>query len=166
MLRKIHLCVAMLGWGVLAVVGVYLPCNGCPACILGLIEPTASANETKDNKDKPALSGAWVRKGGELTIEFDGKGVMKVCPHGDNKKIAIVFDYTVEEGGRIKVKVADFEGEEKRIEKAKERVPVGLAFSFKWTAKDDAAKLDDLKGKGDVVEHLKMHLEGEYEQKK
>ncbi len=43
-------------------------------------------------------------------------------------------------------------------------LPVGTDFSFKWEVKDVTAKLGDLKG--DKVELLKAHLEGEYSQKK
>jgi hypothetical protein len=42
-------------------------------------------------------------------------------------------------------------------------VPAGTKFSFKYTIKDDAATLEDVKG--DNVDPLKSHLEGEYEKK-
>ncbi len=125
---------------------------------------SASADDKKD--DKAAPSGTWVRKEGELKLEFDGKGELKIAPHGDSKKIAIVCDSTVEKAGRIKVKVTRAEGSsEEAVNKVKEHVKSGLEFSFKWTVKGDTAKLDDLKGEGDVIEHLKSHLEGDYEKK-
>ncbi|HEY7423341.1 MAG TPA: hypothetical protein VH682_03785 [Gemmataceae bacterium] len=55
--------------------------------------------------------------------------------------------------------------QEKAVDKVKEKLPVALEISFKWTVRDGTAKLHDLKGKGDVVDHLKMHLEGGYERK-
>jgi hypothetical protein len=127
----------------------------------------ASANDKKDDKDKSAPSGAWVRKEAELKIEFDDQGVMRICPHGDGKIIAIVCDAAVEKDGRIKVKVTGYEGDnaEKAQEKLQKHIPVGLEFSFKWAVKDKTAKLDDLIGEGDPIAHLKEHLEGDYEKK-
>lgn len=136
--------------------------------LAGLAEGlSASAEGKKDDKNKAAPSGAWARKEGELKIEFDGQGVMKICPHGDSKVIAIVCDATVEKTGRIKVKVTGYEGEnlEKAQEKLQKHIPVGLEFRFKWTVKDKTATLGDMKGEGDAIEHLKMHLEGDYEKK-
>lgn len=135
---------------------------GVLALAVGL---SVRADDKKDDKDQSAASGTWVRKEGELKIEFDGKSAMKIHPHGDNKKIALVLEYTVEESKRIKVKLTGFEGEEKIVDAIKEKIAVGVEFSFKWMVKDDTAKLDDLKGKGDAIEHLKNHLEGDYEKK-
>jgi hypothetical protein len=156
MVRKTHECV--FGMTVLA----------CGLLILASWPEgiRAAASDKKNGKEKPAPAGEWVKKEGELKIEFDGKGAMKIAPHGDSKKLALVCDYTVEASGRIKAKLADLEGEEKAVEKAKEHLPAGLEFSFMWTVKDDTAKFDDIKGEGDVVEHLKNHLEGDYEKKK
>jgi hypothetical protein len=143
--RKTHQCVVLV-YGILALAGIF-----------------AGRSAGADDK-KAALSGEWVRKEGEIKIEFDGEGVMKLFPHGANNKLAIVFDYTVEKDKRVKVKMTDLEGEEKVIEKVKEHIPAGLAFSFKWTVKDKTATLDDIKGKEDVIGHLEM-LKGEYEMK-
>ena len=107
-----------------------------------------SADDKKDDKSKAALSGAWVRKEGEIKIAFDGKGAMKLFPHGEDKKLAIVFDYTVEKGKPVQVKVASFEGEEKQIEKIKELIPVGLEFSFRWTVKGETLTLRRDQGQG------------------
>ncbi|HZV07009.1 MAG TPA: hypothetical protein VE999_18145 [Gemmataceae bacterium] len=131
--------------------------------ILSLAGFSASAEDKKD--DKAAPSGTWVRKEGELKLEFDGKGELKIAPHGDSKTIAIVCDATKKDG-RIKVKVTGAEGSsEEAIKKVKEHLPAGTQFSFKWTVKGDSAKLDDIKGEGDIAEHLKSHLEGDYEKK-
>lgn len=166
MLRKTHTCVAVLGCGVLALAGLHLPGKVCPgARILALAERTASANDNKDDKDKPALSGIWVRQGGELKIEFCDKDVLKIDPHG-NGEILIVCKYSVEKEGRIKVKIDELEGKEEVKEKVKDKVPLGLEFSFKWKVKDEKATLDDLKGEGDTIEMLKSHLEGEYDSSK
>jgi hypothetical protein len=142
------------------------------ACgVLALAGLSASAGgdkDDKDDKDKPALSGVWVRKGGDkrhpLKIEFPGKDVMKIFPHGENEAIIISCKVTAGKGGLVKAKVTELEGKEEVKEKVKEVVPVGLAFSFKWQAKDDTATLDGLKG--DKAEGLKSHLEGKYDRKK
>jgi hypothetical protein len=150
MFCKTHKCI-VLACGVLALAGLF---DG-----LG-----ASADDKKG--DKAAPSGTWVRKEGELKLEFDGKGELKIAPHGDSKTIAIVCDSTIEKDGRVKVKVTGAEGSsEEAVNKVKEHVQAGLEFSFKWTVKGDTAKLDDLKGEGDAIEKLKSHLEGDYEKK-
>jgi hypothetical protein len=135
--------------------------------LAGLIDGlSASADDKKDDKGKAVPAGAWVKKEGELKLEFDGKGELKIAPHGDSEKIAIVCDSKAEKGGRIKVKVTGATGSvEEAVNKVKEHVQAGLEFSFKWTVKDNSAKLDDLKGEGDVLEQLKSHLEGDYEKK-
>jgi hypothetical protein len=128
---------------------------------------SAAAGAKKDT-DKPALSGVWMLKMGDGTshqtkIEFsDSK--MKIFPHGSNQVIVVICEYTAAKGGLVKAKITDFEGKEKAIEKAKKLLPVGTDFSFMWDVKDDNAKLNDLKG--DKVEHLKSHLEGDYSRKK
>ena len=77
--------------------------------------------------------------------------------------IAVVCEYTVEKEGLVKAKITDFEGKEEAKKMVKEKLPVGTEFSFKWKVKDDTAKLDDLKG--DKIEDLKSHLEGDYKKK-
>ena len=47
----------------------------------------ASANDQKNDADKPALAGVWAQKGGELTLEFSDPGVMRISPHGDNRSV-------------------------------------------------------------------------------
>jgi hypothetical protein len=140
-----------------------LKCGAALACVvLALAGPSASADDKKDDKDKPALAGVWVLKDGEMRIEFSDKDVMKISPHGKDELILILCKYAVEKDGRVKVKVADLEGEAK--DKVKELVPVGLEFSFTWKVKDDTAALDDVKG--DKTEAIKSHLEGKYAPKK
>jgi RNA polymerase sigma factor (sigma-70 family) len=127
------------------------------------VSATAAAADEKDGKDKPGLSGTWVKKEGELRIEFADKEVLKVSPHGKDDLILIVCSYTVEKDGRVKAKVTDFEGKDEAKQKVKEKLPVGTEFSFTWKVKGEAATLDDVKG--DSVEGLKAHLEGDYGKK-
>jgi hypothetical protein len=132
----------------------------------GVLVILASLLAAADDKkgDKPALSGTWGKKDGELRIEFVDKGVLKIAPHGDSAVLAVVCNYTVAKERRVKVKIAGFEGREEAKKKVAERVPVGLKFSFAWTVKGHTARLDDLTG--DNVELLKSHLEGDFERKK
>jgi hypothetical protein len=133
------------------------------ACsVLALASVSAWAEDKKG--DKPALSGTWGKKDGELKIEFADKGIMKIVPHGDSSVLAIVCSYTVEKEGRVKVEVTGFEGKEEATKRVQEHLPVGFKFTFKWKAEGNAARLDDLKG--DDIEMLKSHLEGDFEQKK
>lgn len=127
------------------------------ACALLALAAVAAAD------DKGKLSGVWDKKAGELKIEFADKDVMKISPHGDKVEFVIVCKYTVDKDGLVKAKISELKGKEEVIEKAKDKVPVGAEFSFKWKVKGDAATLDDLKG--DKADGLKSHLEGDYEKK-
>jgi hypothetical protein len=132
------------------------------ACaVVVLASVPASADDKKG--DKSTLSGTWGKKEGELKMEFADKGVLKIAPHGDSATLAVVCSYTVAKKGQVKVKITGFEGKEEAKKKVAQSVPVGLKFSFKWTVKGKTAKLDDLKG--DNVETLKSHLEGDFEKK-
>jgi hypothetical protein len=132
------------------------------ACgVLVLASLSAFADDKKD--DKPALSGSWVKKDGELKIEFTDKDVMKIAPHGNDEVFLVLCTYTVEKG-EVKAKITGLEGKEEAKKKAQEHLPVGFKFSFKWKVNGDTARLDDVKG--DDVEILKSHMEGDFEQKK
>jgi hypothetical protein len=132
-------------------------------CVFILAGLAALAADKKD-KDKSALSGIWELKGGETKLEFTGKNVVKIAPHGDSAIIAIVCEYSVEKDGLIKAKITEFEGKDEAKEAVKGILPVGTEFSFKWKVKDDTAKLADVKG--EKVDQLKSHLEGDYDKKK
>jgi hypothetical protein len=137
--------------------GAALACS-----VLALAGLSASAGDKKDGKAKPALTGVWVLKGGEMKLEFCDKDVLKLSPHGDSDVVVVVCRYKVEKDKRVKSRVTELEGKAK--EKAREVIPVGLEFSFTWQVKDGIATLGDVKGK--KVELLKSHLEGQYERKK
>jgi hypothetical protein len=137
--------------------GAMLACG-----VLAVASLAATADDKKG--DKPALSGTWGKKDGELKIEFADKGVMKFVPHGDSALLAIVCDYTIEKDGLVKAKVTALEGKEEATKKVQEHLPVGYQFTFKWKVNGAAARLDDVMG--DDVAMLKSHLEGDFEQKK
>jgi hypothetical protein len=141
-----------------------LRCGVVLACSVFLLARLPVWSDDKNDKDKPALAGVWVLKGGELKIKFADKNVVKFFPHGDNDTFTVICEYSVEKEGRVKAKITNFEGKDEAKEAARERLPVGTEFSFTWKAKDGAAKLSDVKG--DKVELLKSHLEGEYSMKK
>jgi RNA polymerase sigma factor (sigma-70 family) len=128
---------------------------------LGL-SPFVPSNSPEPDKDKQALSGTWLQKAGALKIEFSDKDVMKVLAH--DGALTIRCEYTLGKDGLVKAKVTGLEGTDELKDKAKNHLPVGLAFRFTWKVKGDAATLEDLKG--DNTEHLKGHLEGDYEKKK
>jgi hypothetical protein len=130
--------------------------------VLALSRPWALADDKKE--DKSALSGAWVRSGAELKIEFPDKNTIHIAPHGDDALILIVGQSQLGKDGRVKVKVTALQGKEEVTKAVQEHVPIGLEFSFRWQAKDDAATLDELKA--DNADVLKGHLEGKYERKK
>jgi hypothetical protein len=133
-------------------------------CSVFVLAGLAASADDKKDKDKPALSGIWELKGGETKIEFTGKKVVKIAPHGDSAIIAIVCEYSVDKEGVVKAKITEFEGKDEAKEAVKGILPVGTEFSFKGKVKDDTAKLADVKG--EKVDQLKSHLEGDYDKKK
>lgn len=155
---------AVVACGVLAVAGLHAPpdagCSG--ARHLDLTCASASAGDKK--ADPPAPTGNWDKKDSELKIAF-ADGSAKFFLHGDkaDKLIVVVCDYTVEKG-LVKAKVTGFEGKEEIRKKLAEKLPVGLAFGFKWTAKGDAAKVSDASG-DKLPDIFKTHLEGDFEKK-
>jgi hypothetical protein len=117
----------------------------------------------EDKKDaKPALSGTWAKKEGELKIEFVDKEVVKFYPHGGNEFV-VVCKYSINKDGQVKAKITGLEGNDEIKEKAKGILPTGLEMNFTWKANGDAATLEDLKGEN--TEGLKSHLEGEFSRK-
>jgi hypothetical protein len=140
------------------------PCAALLVCSAFVLAGLAALADDKKDKGKPALSGVWELKGGEAKIEFSGKKVMKIVPHGDSAIIAVVCEYSVDEDGLVKAKITEFEGKDEAKEHVKGILPVGTEFSFNWKVKEDTAKLADVKG--EKVEQLKSHLEGDYKQKK
>ena len=99
---------SFLACGGLAVAGLRLADSGCPgARVLAPACTSASLDDKKDDKDKPALSGAWVKKEGELKIVFAGKNMMSIYPHGENKVLVIECECTPGKDGLVKAKVTD-----------------------------------------------------------
>jgi hypothetical protein len=133
----------------------------CVAMLVAAV-PAVPADDKAD-KDKPTASGSWLKKEGQLKIEFPDKGVIKIAPHGGDEFV-VVCSYTITKEGLVKAKITDLEGKDEIKEKAKARLPVGLEWSFTWKVKDDTATLDDVQGK--EVELLKSHLEGEFAKKR
>jgi hypothetical protein len=115
-----------------------------------------------DKKEAKAPTGTWAKKDGELRLEFADKEALRIRPHGAKVEFAIVCSYTFKDGV-AKAKITDLEGKAEILENARGHLPKGREFSFKWTAKDDAATLANLKGED--TDTLKSHLEGEYAKK-
>src|SRR5260221_14206125 len=83
---------------------------------LALVSRPAAAEDKKDGK--PALSGTWAKKAGEMTIEFADKGVLKLRPHGDNLAFVIVCKYTAEKAV-VKGEITEIEAAEQIKQKEK-----------------------------------------------
>jgi hypothetical protein len=141
-----------------------LKCGAVLACgVLALVVLTASGGEKQDGKGKSVLSGVWVQAGGELKIEFSGKEVMKVFPHGENQVIIVICKYTLDEKGLIKARVTEFDGKDEVKQKIQQHLPLGTEFGFTWQVKGDIATLE-LKG-NNLPQVLKTHLPGKFEKK-
>ena len=141
-----------LGYGTLLVCGV-------------LAGHPAPADDGKGDKEKPSLSGTWENKDSEpkLDLKFSGEDELTIFPHGEGFDFRIDCSYTVTKEGVVKVKVTRLGGQQDLVDKAKELLPVGKQFEFKWKAEVDTAKLEAVQG--DDIEHFKDHLEGEYAKK-
>lgn len=158
------LCALTVVAGVIATaVGLHRPSRECcpGMCLLSLVHASAVAEDKKDAK--PALTGTWGKKEGQMKIAFGEKGVLTIAPHGDASVIGIVCKYKVEKGV-VKVEVTDHEGKDEFKKKSAEKAPVGLKFTFTWKAKADTATLEDVKSDKDI-DAVKNHLEGDYEKK-
>ncbi len=94
-------------------------------------------------------------------MEFANKDLIKISPHGDHKVILIICKYTIDKEGLVKAKITELDGKAK--DRVKDKLPIGLEFTFTWQVKDDTATLGDLKG--DNVDILKARMEGKYEKK-
>jgi hypothetical protein len=162
MLLKSFVCGAAIASSSLALVTLHHSGHGCPGTRILALCSSAAADDDANSAEKPALTGVWVLDGGEMKIDFAKKDVMKLFPHGDSDIVVVVCQYTIEKDNRVKAKITDVEGEAK--EQAEKILPVGLEFSFQWTAKNGAAALKDVKGED--VDLLKAHLEGDYGPKK
>lgn len=134
--------------------------------VMAQVGLVAGGTEAADDKkeDKPALSGVWVRKEGEMKFEFADKNVLKVSPHGMDDVILILCEYTAEKDGLVKAKITGYEGKPDAREKAKERLPIDSEFSFTWKADGEKATLEGYKS--EKLEVFKSLMEGEYGKKK
>jgi hypothetical protein len=130
--------------------------------VVGTLALAALPAWADDKKDAKGPAGTWAKKDGELRLEFADKETLRLRPHGDDFGFTIVCSYTAKDE-TVKVKIADLEGKAEILEKAKQVLPVGKEFSFTWTVKDGGATLTDLKGEN--IDGLKAHLEGEYTKK-
>ncbi len=131
--------------------------------IFALAGRPSSADGTKDDKDKPSLSGSWEKKDAEPKLKFTAEGGLTIYPHGDNLNLQIECTYTVTKEGLVKAKVKSVDGKEEVVEKVKNVVPVGMEFEFKWKVDGESAKLDEVDGKD--ADHVKARLEGDYTKK-
>jgi hypothetical protein len=137
---------------------------GCGALLVcGVLAFVGRAVNANDDKDKPSLSGSWEKKDAEPKLKFSAEGELTIYPHGDSVNLKIECSYTVTKEGLVKAEVKSLDGSEKVVEQAKNVVPVGLKFQFKWKVDGDAATLDEIEGKD--TDAIEGHLKGDYTKK-
>ena len=131
-------------------------------CALVVVSFAPAQEKKADDKAPAGPSGTWIREANGLDLKFEfAKGdTFKVSAFGGDNGVIVTCKYTVEKDGTVKATISKVE--EKGMFASKP--PEGLEFSFKWKVKDDTATLDDVKG--DDVDPLRAHLEGEYALKK
>ena len=118
-------------------------------------------DKKKDDKDKPAFSGIWVREAGghNLKIEFTGKDSFKLSAFVEENGAVVTCKYSVKDGVlKSKVTKVEVKGDFKAAPKE------GAEFCFKWKVKGETATLDDFDAPG--LEAAKPVLEGEYAKQK
>lgn len=129
------------------------------ACaLLAIAAGFTVAEEKKVKKPAPKLSGSWVRDadGTEIKFTFKDKTLDVGAKNGDNGMTA-TCDYTVKDGV-VSAKVTKVVEKGEFPAKPKE----GFEFSFKFTAKDKKAKIEEFKSE---LEGASAVIEGEYEKK-
>ena len=131
--------------------------------VLALAGRPALADDGKGDKNKPIPAGTWEKSDADPKLKFTGDDKLTIFPHGDDVEFQIDCSYTVTKDGLVKAKITQLGGKESVIEKAKESLPVGMEFQFKWKVDGDKATLEELDGKD--VEHVKERLQGEYTKK-
>jgi hypothetical protein len=131
----------------------------------GGAEPAATEPAATEDKkdDKPALSGVWLRKEGEMKFEFADKTILKVSPHGKDEIILLLCEYSVDKDGVVKAKITGHEGKPEVVARAKEKLPVDSEFRFTWKVDGERATLEDFKS--EKLEVFKSSMEGEYGKK-
>ena len=114
--------------------------------------------------DQPGPSGIWERKMGDhgLSIEFGPKDTMKfMAAHADHGVI-ITCTFSATKEGVVKGKIVEVEEHGINI---KDKLPIGMEFSFTWEVKGDTATLSNMKcDQGQEIMH--NHLEGTFSRKK
>lgn len=132
--------------------------------VVGALIAALSSLPVRAEKKADVPDGNWIKKEGDVKMEFADKGVLRIFPHGEKEAFVVVCSYSVAKDGAIKAKVKEYEGKEETKARAKNVVPIGLEFQFAWKVKDGVATLEEVKG--DDVGAIKSHLEGQYELKK
>jgi hypothetical protein len=114
------------------------------------------------DKDKPKLSGTWVREaeGFEVKFAFAKADELKVTIMSGGNGAVVTAKYAVDKDGAVKATVTEVE--EKGEFPAKP--PKGLEFSFKFKIDGKKAKLVEFAAEN--AENAKPVVEGEYTQKK
>ncbi|QEG30847.1 ECF RNA polymerase sigma-E factor [Gemmata obscuriglobus] len=133
--------------------------------VLGIGPGEQIAAAPGEGKKDETPAGVWVKKDGELKVEFSEKGVLSLSPHGENKVVVIVCEFGPGKDGLVKAKVTGFEGIEEAKKKIMDRLPLGTEFTFVWKVNGGSATLGDVKSGKDTADVLKSHLEAEYTKK-
>jgi len=120
------------------------------------------AEDKKDDKEKPKLSGTWVREveGFEVKFQFPKAEEMKITVMNGANGAVVKCKYTLDKDGVLKGTVTDVE--EKGEFPAKPAK--GFEFEFKFKVDGKKAKLSDFKGEN--ADGAKPVIEGDYDQKK
>lgn len=122
----------------------------------------AVADEKKNDKDKPKLSGTWAREveGFEVKFAFAKADEMKVTVMNGANGAVVKCKYTVDKDGVVKATVTDVE--EKGEFPAKPAK--GFEFELKFKIEGKKAKVSDFKGEN--ADGAKPIIEGDYDEKK
>src|SRR5437870_15160 len=86
--------------------------------------------DDKKDKDKPALSGTWVREanGLDLKFEFKDKDILEITVAAGDNGVVAICKYTVDKEGIVKGKITEV----KEKGNFPGKPPKDFEFSFKW----------------------------------
>jgi hypothetical protein len=133
----------------------------CGLVAVLVVGSALGADDKKDDKDKPKLSGTWVREveGFEVKFQFPKADQLKVTVMTGGNGAVVTAKYETDKDGVIKATVTEVE--EKGEFPAKPAK--GFEFSFKFKIDGKKASLSDFDGKD--AENAKPVVEGEYQKK-
>jgi hypothetical protein len=129
------------------------------AALLAMFAFSVTAEDKPE--EKQPIKGTWVKDadGIEISFQFKTKDQLLVKAAAGGNSMTAVCKYTVEKG-KVSAEVTEVKEEGEFPAKP----PKGYKMAFKFTVKEDKAKLEDYEA--DNKDEVKPVIEGDYKAKK